>query len=89
MEKIKNYINGELIEPSSGKYIDNYNPSTGMVYSLIPDSDKEDVELATKAAKAAFPEWSKTPKEKRARIIQKLVRLIDKDHSGKIENSIK
>lgn len=36
MEKILNYINGKLVEPISKKYIDNYNPSTGVVYSLIP-----------------------------------------------------
>jgi aminomuconate-semialdehyde/2-hydroxymuconate-6-semialdehyde dehydrogenase len=77
MEKIKNYINGELVEPFSKTYIDNYNPSIGEVYSLIPDSDEEDVDLATKAAKAAFPAWSKTPKEKRARILQKLASLIE------------
>ncbi|MGB0883036.1 MAG: aldehyde dehydrogenase family protein, partial [Vicingaceae bacterium] len=64
MEKIANYINGELVAPISGKYIDNYNPSKGEVYSLIPDSDEEDVNMATKAAQAAFPAWSKTPKEK-------------------------
>lgn len=77
MKKIKNYINGELVDPIAGNYIDNYNPSTGQVYSLIPDSGNEDVELATKAAKAAFPEWSKTPKEKRSRILQKLASLIE------------
>ncbi|MGB0888556.1 MAG: aldehyde dehydrogenase family protein, partial [Vicingaceae bacterium] len=77
MEKIKNYINGELVEPISKTYIDNYNPSIGEVYSLIPDSDEADVDLATKAAQAAFPAWSKTPKEKRARILQKLAHLIE------------
>lgn len=79
MEKIKNYINGSLIDPLSGNYIDNYNPSTGVVYSLIPDSDVTDVELATKAAKEAFPSWSVTPKETRARIIQKLAKLIEQN----------
>ncbi len=67
------------MEPVSGNYIDNYKPSTGEVYSLIPDSDKEDVELATEAAKAAFPEWSKTPKEKRSKILQKLSFLIEEN----------
>jgi aminomuconate-semialdehyde/2-hydroxymuconate-6-semialdehyde dehydrogenase len=79
MEKIKNYINGELVNPIAGNYIDNYNPSTGAIYSLIPDSDAADVELATKAANAAFPAWSKTPKEKRSRILQKLAFLIEEN----------
>lgn len=79
MEKIKNYINGELVDPIARNYIDNYNPSTGAIYSLIPDSDAADVELATKAANAAFPSWSKTPKEKRSRILQKLAFLIEEN----------
>ena len=35
MKKILNYINGELVEPFSGSYLENYNPSNGKVYSLI------------------------------------------------------
>ena len=46
MFKIKNYINGELVNPASGNYIDNYNPATGEIYSLIPDSGNDDVETA-------------------------------------------
>ena len=64
MEKLQNYINGELVAPQSGNYLDNYNPSKGEVYSLIPNSDLLDVNNAVKNAEAAFPEWSKTPKEK-------------------------
>ena len=29
MKKIANYINGTLVEPKSGKYFDNIDPSTG------------------------------------------------------------
>ena len=55
MQKIQNYINGELVAPISGEYIDNYNPALGKVYSLIPDSSAEDIQLAVDAAKNAFP----------------------------------
>jgi acyl-CoA reductase-like NAD-dependent aldehyde dehydrogenase len=53
MQKISNYINGQLIEPVGETYLNNYEPATGKVYSLIPDSDERDVELAYKAAAAA------------------------------------
>ena len=46
MEKIKNYINGKLVESSSGNYIDNYNPASGKVYSLVPDSNEDDINLS-------------------------------------------
>ena len=79
MEKILNLINGQLVEPASGSYIDNYNPSTGKVYSLIPDSDERDVEQAVAAAKGAFPAWRDMPKEKRSAILIKLSELIQRD----------
>ncbi len=79
MTHIKNYINGELIEPVGKQYIDNYNPSTGKVYSYIPDSDERDVELATEAALKAFPSWSVTPKDERSRIMLKISELIEKN----------
>ena len=79
MITIKNYINGELIEPTGKQYIDNYNPATGKVYSLIPDSDEKDVELATQAALKAFPSWSNTPKDERSRIMLAISTLIDKN----------
>jgi aminomuconate-semialdehyde/2-hydroxymuconate-6-semialdehyde dehydrogenase len=79
MKKILNYINGELIEPISKTYIDNINPATGEVYSLISDSDEKDVELAVTAAAAAFLEWSNMPVSKRSDILLKISSLIDKN----------
>jgi aminomuconate-semialdehyde/2-hydroxymuconate-6-semialdehyde dehydrogenase len=79
MEKILNYINGELIGPVSGQYMDNINPAEGKVYSLIPDSDERDVKNAVIAAQAAFPEWSAMPVEKRSAILSKIADLINRD----------
>lgn len=79
MEKIENYIGGKLVSPISGEYLDNINPATAEIYSLIPDSDERDVELAVKAAKQAFSSWSKTSHEERFEILMRLVRLIERD----------
>ncbi|MBI1743279.1 aldehyde dehydrogenase [Candidatus Acetothermia bacterium] len=76
MEYLKNHINGELIEPVSGKYLDNYEPATGQVYSFVPDSDARDVERAVAAAEKAFPVWSVTPTQERARLLQHIADLI-------------
>ena len=72
MEKILNYINGVLQEPASKQYIDNYEPATGKVYSLVPDSDAQDVQLAVDAARGAFAEWSKTGLEERMMVMMKI-----------------
>lgn len=79
MKEIKNYINGELVAPIKGAYLNNTNPSTGEVYSLIPDSGSEEVDQAVIAAKAAFPSWSKTSVETRYSYIMRLVTLIEKN----------
>jgi len=52
--RIKNFINGEFVEPVGGKYLDNIEPATGKPYSQVADSDSRDVDLAVAAAEAAF-----------------------------------
>ena len=77
MEKILNYIDGIYIEPQSNKWLDNYNPSNGEVYSQIANSNADDVAKAYEAAEEAFPEWSNTTIEKRSRILLKIADLIE------------
>lgn len=79
MLSIENYIGGELVKPASGEYLDNVEPAAGEVYSLIPDSDDRDVNLAVDAARAAFPSWSKTSPEARFEILMRLVSFIERD----------
>ena len=74
MKKLLNYINGELLEPHSNEYIENESPVDGQVFSLVPDSDKQDVEKAVEAAKKAFPFWSGLSKKERH---DNLMRLAD------------
>jgi aminomuconate-semialdehyde/2-hydroxymuconate-6-semialdehyde dehydrogenase len=78
MEQILNYIGGQLQKPLADKWLDNYEPATGKVYSQIPDSDASDVEQAVKAAKAAFPSWSQTPLEDRMILLMKIADGIEK-----------
>ncbi len=76
---LKNYINGELVTPKSGQYLNNYEPATGEIYAKIPDSDEADVEAAVRAAKAAFPEWSTLPAKARGKILTRLAALIEEN----------
>jgi aminomuconate-semialdehyde/2-hydroxymuconate-6-semialdehyde dehydrogenase len=73
---IKNYINGQFVNPVFGKYLDNFNPAVGEVYGHIPNSSKEDVEEAYAAAAEAFPKWSNTSLEERSKILAKIAYLI-------------
>ena len=77
MKKLQNYINGKFQVPALGKYIENFDPSKGVVFSLIPDSDAQDVSLATEAAKAAFPKWSAMTLNERSEILLRLSKGIE------------
>ncbi len=72
MEKLQNFIDGVYCGPLTGEYIDNIEPATGKVYSLIPNSGAEDVEMAVKAAEKAFPIWSGMSVSERSEILVKL-----------------
>lgn len=88
MFQIKNYIDGQLTAPVAKKYIDNYHPAIGEVYSQVPDSDEADVALAVAAAEKAFHGWSNMPAEQRCRILLKVADLIDEknDYLAEVES---
>ena len=82
---ISHYIDGALVEPSSGVYLDNIDPSTGESYSKIPAGDSVDVDLAVDAAQRAFPQWSQTAAAERSRIMVRLADLIHEHRAALAE----
>jgi aminomuconate-semialdehyde/2-hydroxymuconate-6-semialdehyde dehydrogenase len=77
--QIENFIDGQFVRPKNGKYLDNIEPATGKTYSLVPDSDAQDVEAAVTAAEKAFPSWSRTAAAERSRILLRIADLIERD----------
>jgi aminomuconate-semialdehyde/2-hydroxymuconate-6-semialdehyde dehydrogenase len=77
--QIRNFIDGQFVEPIGGKYIDNIEPATGKPYSKVADSDGRDVDLAVAAAEKAFTDWSKTPATDKSRILLRIADLIERD----------
>jgi len=63
---IRNYIDGGFHDPRSGLWLDNVNPATGEVYSLVARSTAEDINDAVAAAKKAFPNWSSMKTKERS-----------------------
>jgi len=76
---INNFINGDLVEPFSKDYLDNYNPANGTVYSYIPDSDENDVKLAVDASLEAFDQWAKTSPSTRSKILLRIADMIEQN----------
>src|SRR5437764_3556997 len=77
--RIKDFINGEFVEPVGGKYLDNIEPATGKPYSKVADSDARDVDLAVAAAEKAFTDWSRMPATERSKILLRVADLIERD----------
>ncbi len=73
--RIKNYIGGRFVPPSSDRWLDDCNPATGEVHAQVADSDATDVEQAVSAAKAAQSAWSSCSVEERAAPLARLSRL--------------
>src|ERR1017187_5951586 len=73
-------INGKWVDAASGKTFPTYNPATGEVLANIAAGDKEDIDRAVKAARAAFEigPWSKISPSERGRLIWKLADLLEK-----------
>lgn len=77
LPKLANYINGQETAPASGRYLENFEPATGKVYSLVPDSGKEDVDAAVQAAQAIFPWWAKRTPEQRSQVMLSIANRLE------------
>jgi len=75
----KMLINGKWVDAASGKTFPTYDPSTGEVLAKVAEGDREDINRAVKAARAAFDSgpWPKLTASERGRMIWKLGDLIE------------
>jgi aldehyde dehydrogenase len=74
-----NYIGGEWVAPSQGRYFENPTPVTGQTFCEVARSDDSDIELALDAAHAAAPAWGKTSPAERAVILNKIADRIEEN----------
>ncbi len=73
-------INGKWVNAASGKTFPTYNPATGEILAHVAEGDKEDIDRAVAAARAAFDKgpWRKLSPSERGRLIWKLADLLEK-----------
>lgn len=76
IRKLKNYINGQWVESTSGKYESVINPTTGEVLCEVPLSSKEELAKTAEIAAEAFEEWKNVAVPRRARILFKFQQLV-------------
>jgi len=77
--KQKLLINGKWVDSASGKTFASYNPATGQVLANVAEGDREDIDRAVKAARAAFDSgpWSRMSPAGRGKLVWKLADLIE------------
>ena len=68
----ENFIDGNWIAPVKGEYFDNISPVDGKVFTKIPRSSAEDIELALDAAHKAKASWNKSSATTRSNILLKI-----------------
>ncbi|MCE2029729.1 CoA-acylating methylmalonate-semialdehyde dehydrogenase [Marinibactrum sp. C21] len=76
MMTINNYINGGIVNSTSARTQSVFNPARGVAEKEVVLSTVDEVNTAVAAAKAAWPEWSKTPPLRRARILDKFKSIL-------------
>jgi aminomuconate-semialdehyde/2-hydroxymuconate-6-semialdehyde dehydrogenase len=68
----QNFVAGCMVGSADGRFIDNINPATADVATVIPRSQAPDVDHAVAAAKAALPGWAATPLADRCAILDRI-----------------
>jgi len=81
---IQNYINGKFVTSSPDlRSLEVISPIDGNLLSAVTMSTATELDTAVKAAKAAFPSWSKTPIKERVQVFFRYKYLLEK-HSREL-----
>jgi aminomuconate-semialdehyde/2-hydroxymuconate-6-semialdehyde dehydrogenase len=83
--RLLHLIDGRRQPSAGGRWIEVSEPATGQVWAEVAAAAAEDVDAAVQAARRAFPAWSTTPAEERARWLEKLASLIERDFERFVE----
>ncbi len=75
--EIRHWINGKPVAGRSGRTAPVFNPATGEQSGIVPLAGAEEVNEAVVVAKAAFPGWAATTPLRRARILNRFLRLLE------------
>jgi len=77
------YVNGELRDSGSHRWVDVINPATETLIARTPNGDAADVDLAVSAARRAFDSgpWKDVSAQERGRILFRLAQVV-RDHAA-------
>ncbi len=79
MKELTHFINGAQVKGTSGNFGDVYNPATGEVQAKLPLATPAEVSKAVEDAAEAQVAWGATNPQRRARVMMKMVALMNRD----------
>ena len=77
-ELVKHYVDGQWVDPIERKTVETINPATEQVSGKIALGGEKDVDRAVKAARKAFEAWSKTTREERVAVLERILEEYNK-----------
>jgi aldehyde dehydrogenase (NAD+) len=83
--KLDFYIDGKWVSPAVAKTLDVINPADEEAYARISLGSKADVDKAVAAARHAFESFSRTSKDERLALLQKIVEVYQKHYAEMVE----
>jgi Aldehyde dehydrogenase family len=76
--RYENWIDGEGVPPTTGRYVKNLTPVTGRAFTEAAPTTAEGIELALEAAHNSAPGWGRTPVADRAPVLNRIAdRIMD------------
>ena len=75
--EISHFVNGTVVSGRSGRVAPVYNPATGEQSNTVALASHDEVESAVALARAAFPAWASTTPLRRARILNRFLRILE------------
>ncbi|MDX6399083.1 MAG: aldehyde dehydrogenase, partial [Gaiellaceae bacterium] len=71
------FVGGKFVEPKSGEWFPSISPATEEKLAEVAQAGEEDVDLAVKAARAAFEDgWASISPAERAKYLYRIARLL-------------
>jgi malonate-semialdehyde dehydrogenase (acetylating)/methylmalonate-semialdehyde dehydrogenase len=84
---VQNFIAGKIAPSASERFGNIYDPATGRISGKVVYSTDRDVDVAVAAAKDAFEHWSNVPPIRRARVLNRILDLMNR-HQDEIAAQI-
>ncbi|WP_336487890.1 CoA-acylating methylmalonate-semialdehyde dehydrogenase [Methylobacterium nigriterrae] len=75
--QIEHYVDGRRVPGRSGRSAPVFDPALGLQTGEVPLADRREVDAAVASAKAAFPAWAGSTPLRRARILNRFLRLLE------------